>query len=248
MDPSRGCAKHLHPADFGCPDMGQFRYPQPCALPPGPWKLLSVGSFDGAAVSGHVSGACRVSALSTFTRPGSTLVPVCLFMCTLVLNSRESPSRSHRRCCVKARGRAPVGFAQEAGDIETASWLEAGALRRHIAILEAGPSCEKFLPCAESSCGRVDNFRGQGLCEYEAHTSKSLGRQPKDPEAQSIGPTTQGQCFPYANLATMPDEKPKSKAATEQTYRAIAMLSADQQMITIPSNLAQASLLDQYHF
>jgi hypothetical protein len=86
-----------------------------------------------------------------------------LFMCTLVLNSRESPSRSHRRCWVKARGRAPAGFAQEAGDIETASWLETGALRGHIAILEAVPSCEKFLPCAESSCGRVDKFRGGSL-------------------------------------------------------------------------------------
>jgi hypothetical protein len=163
MDPSRGCAKHLHPADSGSPDMGHSRYPQPCALPTRPWKLLSVESFDGAAVSGHVSGACRVSTLSTFTRPGSTLVRVCLFMCTLVLNSRESPSRSHRRCWVKARGRAPAGFAQEAGDIETASWLETGALRGHIAILEAVPSCEKFLPCAESSCGRVDKFRGGSL-------------------------------------------------------------------------------------
>jgi hypothetical protein len=94
----------------------------------------------------------------------------------------------------------------------------------------------------------VDKFRGQGLCKYEAHTSKSLGRQPKDPEAQGIGPTIQGPCFRYGKLATMPDEKPKSKAVTEQTYRAIAILSADQQMIIIPSNLVQASLLDQYRF
>jgi hypothetical protein len=114
-------------------------------------------------------------------------------------------------------------------------------------MLGAGPSCEKFLPCAESSCGRVDKLRGQGLCEYEAHTSKYLGRQPKDPEAQGVGPTTQGQCLLYANLATMPDEKARFKAVTEERHRAIAMLGADQKMITIPSDLVQASLSDQYH-
>jgi hypothetical protein len=122
----------LHPADSGSPDMGRFRYPQPCALSTRPWKLLSVESFDGAAVSGHVPGACRVSALSTFTRPGNIPVLVGLSMRILVLNSRECQRRSHRWCCVK--GRASAGFAQEAGGIETASWLETGALRGHIAI------------------------------------------------------------------------------------------------------------------
>jgi hypothetical protein len=146
MDPSRGCAKHLHPADSGSPDMGHFRYPRPCALPTRPWKLLSVESFDGAAVSGHVSGACRVSTLSTFTRPGSTLVLVCLFMCTLVLNSRESPSRSHRRCCVKARARAPAGSAQEAGDIETASWLKTELSEDTLRFWKQGRHVKSFCP------------------------------------------------------------------------------------------------------